>query len=71
MVDVKNEVIEYVWKHHSSYSTKGEAQTKGTRLMLLINKPTKVIQDKLTKQYLLMVGYDPQRKSINMRLNLT
>lgn len=66
----KNEYAEFVWKQHSSYSTIGEAKLKSVRIELFTGKPTKILEDKITNSYWIMVGFNSQTKKINRSLPL-
>lgn len=67
-VKPKNETTELTWREHSAYSTRGEAKQKSIRIEMFTGKPTKVVQDERTRQFWIMVGFNPQQKKINQQL---
>lgn len=70
MVKGKQNVVEYDWKEHSSYYTEGEAKNRSTRIMFLLNYPTKVVQDERTKKWWVMIGCLPRVRQINATLDV-
>lgn len=66
----KNEIHELEWREHSSYYTEGEAKTKGTRLGLMIGKPTKVKYDPINHRFWILVGSNPYTVKINKTLDV-